>query len=64
VYVINLIRIQLLILNFKYSTLSFDFNHKYTYTIVVYLCIFMLWLIWANHLSMRKGLQTGHANQL
>ena len=56
VFAINLIRIQLLIFNYLYSEQSFEFNHKYTYTIVVYLCIFMLWLYWANHFSSRRQL--------
>ncbi len=54
VYGINLIRIQVLIFNFLYSQQSFDFNHKYTYTILVYLCIFMLWLNWANRFANHK----------
>jgi exosortase family protein XrtF len=54
VYSINLIRIQLLILNYLYSKQSFEFNHKYTYTIVVYVCILMLWLYWANRFGSRR----------
>jgi exosortase family protein XrtF len=56
IYAINLIRIQILVFNFLYSEQSFDFNHKYTYTMAVYLCIFMLWLLWANRFSNRRSL--------
>ncbi len=58
IYLINLIRIQMLLLNLIYAEGSFDFNHKYTYTIAVYLCVFMLWMLWANYYSNRKNLLT------
>jgi exosortase family protein XrtF len=55
IYIINLIRIQILVWNYIYSKESFDFNHKYTYTIIVYLFIFFLWLLWTNRFSTRKS---------
>ncbi|QHT65761.1 exosortase family protein XrtF [Rhodocytophaga rosea] len=53
---INLIRVQILLLNSIHYQSSFEFNHKYTYTVAVYLCVFALWMIWANRFSNRKNL--------
>ena len=54
IYVINLIRIQLLIANSIYSQETLDFNHHYTFTIAVYACVFGMWMLWANKLSKIK----------
>ena len=48
IFVLNLIRIALLSLNFKYFHSSFAFNHHVTFTYSVYLFIFLLWVIWIN----------------
>ncbi len=49
IYIVNLIRVLALALNHGHS--SFEFNHKYTYTIFTYAAIFGLWMLWANRLS-------------
>jgi exosortase family protein XrtF len=51
IYLVNIIRVVALALNHIMSRSSFDFNHKYTYTLVTYLAIFGLWMLWANRLS-------------
>ena len=51
IYLVNLARVVVLALNHIYSNSSFDFNHKYTYTLITYAAIFGLWMIWANRLS-------------
>ncbi len=56
IYLINLVRIQILFFNIMFDYNSFDFNHKYTYTIAVYLCIFILWMLWVNRLSSKNTL--------
>lgn len=67
VYVINIIRVIVLTINNMYSKSTFDFNHKYTYAITTYACIFALWMLWANRLSGEKLLEsdtTAAANSL
>jgi exosortase/archaeosortase family protein len=54
IYLINVLRILVLLFNMIYYKGSFDFNHKYTYTIAVYLCVFVLWMLWANHFSKKN----------
>lgn len=49
IYIVNIIRVLALAINHGHS--SFDFNHKYTYTIFTYVAIFVLWMVWANRLS-------------
>lgn len=54
VYVCNIIRCVALALlnqmvnNAKLSKSTFDFNHKYLFTTILYLIIFGLWMLWAN----------------
>ena len=51
IYAVNIIRVVALAVNHILSHGSFDFNHKYTYTLITYLAIFGLWMLWANRLS-------------
>ncbi len=48
IHVLNTIRTLLLILNFTYNAESFDFNHKYTFVIIVYGIVLWMWMIWAR----------------
>lgn len=54
VFVINVVRCIVLIFNYLYFRSSFEFNHKYTFTIAVYLCVFYFWMLWANRYGSRK----------
>jgi len=51
IYAVNLLRVVVLALNHIRSRSTFDFNHKFTYTLVVYAAIFGLWVLWANRFS-------------
>ncbi|GAA4013974.1 archaeosortase/exosortase family protein [Hymenobacter fastidiosus] len=51
IYLLNIIRVGGLALNHLYYHESVDFNHHYTFTFVVYGCIFLLWMIWARRLA-------------
>ena len=48
IHVLNTIRTFLLVLNFTYNTETFEFNHKYTFVLVVYGIILWMWVIWAK----------------
>lgn len=54
IHLLNVIRIITLILILKYAPSSLAFNHTYTFTTVVYLCIFILWMVWVNYFSISK----------
>ena len=56
IYLINSLRVIGLALNRMFSNESFEFNHKYTFTILVYGAIFWFWMIWVNRFS---GIQFG-----
>lgn len=56
IYLFNIVRIAVLALNLIYSRRTFDFNHKYVYTFVVYLAIFGLWMLWVNRFSNTRKL--------
>jgi exosortase family protein XrtF len=51
IWVLNVLRVAALALNQHYAHQSVDFNHHYTFTFVVYSCIFGLWMLWARRLS-------------
>ncbi len=51
IHLINIIRITVLIIIVKKSPEYLEFNHTYTFTIVVYGFVFFLWHLWANKLS-------------
>jgi len=48
IYFLNIIRVIALALNSLYSRNSLDFNHKYTFTFIVYACIFGFWMYWVK----------------
>lgn len=52
IWVLNVLRVGALALNHHYAHQSVDFNHHYTFTFVVYSCIFGLWMLWAKRLAM------------
>jgi exosortase family protein XrtF len=51
IYLINSLRVIGLAVNYMISEASFEFNHKYTFTILVYGAIFYFWMIWVNRFS-------------
>jgi len=51
IWVLNVLRVMALALNHHYAHQTVDFNHHYTFTFVVYGCIFGLWMLWARRLS-------------
>jgi exosortase family protein XrtF len=48
IHSLNVIRVLSLALIVVYSPDSLDFHHKYTFTLFVYLCIFIMWYIRIN----------------
>lgn len=54
VFAMNVIRVSALGFNHVYHQASLDFNHKYTFTFMVYSVVFILWMIWANKYSSVK----------
>ena len=54
IYALNILRIIVLTINFKYFRSSFSFNHHVTFTYLIYAFIFLLWMIWVNKFSKTK----------
>lgn len=52
---LNVMRVAALALNALYSTQTLAFNHKYTFTIVVYAFIFILWMLWVKRFSIQNN---------
>ena len=51
IWLLNVLRVAALAINQHYSHQTVDFNHHYTFTFVVYGCIFGLWMLWARRLA-------------
>jgi exosortase family protein XrtF len=51
IWVLNVLRVGALAINHYYAHGSVDFNHHYTFTFIVYSCIFGLWMLWAKRLA-------------
>lgn len=62
IYIINVVRCMVLAINILYNPSSFDFNHKYLYSTLIYIAIFGLWMLWANKLSGNSFNQLGNQN--
>jgi exosortase/archaeosortase family protein len=63
IHLLNALRVVLLCLNYWYFRSSFDFNHKYTFVVVVYGAMLLLWMRWAKRYAPAAGVaaRTGHA---
>lgn len=48
---LNVLRVIILAILDTYSRAWTEFNHTYTFTIVIYACIFFLWMLWTNKIS-------------
>lgn len=51
IWLLNVLRVAALAINVHYAYSSVDFNHHYTFNLIVYSCIFGLWLLWVRRLS-------------
>jgi exosortase/archaeosortase family protein len=51
IFLVNLLRVISLILIQIHSPQHLNFNHKYTFAIIIYSIIFLMWFYWANNIS-------------
>jgi exosortase family protein XrtF len=54
ILILNIIRIVALTMIYYYKPQYLDFNHKYTFLIIVYGAIFGLWVLWINKFANTK----------
>ena len=54
IFLLNIIRMVALSINYKYYKSSFAFNHHVTFTYTVYAFIFILWVVWLNKFGKKK----------
>ena len=48
---LNVLRIVILSLILLYKPSALSFNHSYTFTLIVYVVIFLLWIVWLKKYS-------------
>ncbi|MEQ8554274.1 MAG: archaeosortase/exosortase family protein [Cyclobacteriaceae bacterium] len=63
VFLLNVIREMALAFNYMYFRQSFDLNHKYTFVLIVYGLIFIVWRYWLNNYSFLKELKQENAQK-
>lgn len=55
IYVINILRIGgLAVISLHYPS-ALDFNHHYTFTFIVYGCVFLMWMAYVNRFGKTAG---------
>lgn len=54
IHILNILRIVALCILLKYDATSLEFNHTYTFTLIVYSYVFLLWIIWINKFSIKE----------
>lgn len=54
IHLLNIFRVVILAIIETYSYSWTEFNHTYTFTIIIYGCIFLMWLFWINKYSAVK----------
>lgn len=55
IHLLNLARVVALILLAYHNPAVLEFNHSYTFTLIIYVCIFVLWMYWINLYSKNKA---------
>ena len=48
IHLLNILRVMALVLLALYSPASLEFNHSYTFTLIVYSSIFIMWMYWVK----------------
>ncbi len=54
IHILNIVRIVGLAIVVNINPESLEFNHKYTFTLIVYTFVFLLWVIWVKFLAQKK----------
>jgi exosortase family protein XrtF len=54
IHLVNVLRISFLLLLQLKAPEYMEFNHTYTFTILIYGCIFLLWIFWVNRYGTPK----------
>lgn len=52
---VNIVRIIVLVIIVKYSPQSLEFNHSYTFTLIMYVIIFLMWVGWIRKGASERG---------
>jgi len=55
IHFLNILRVAALAIIAKSFPQYLDFNHTYTFTLIVYGFIFLLWMIWVNRFSTQQA---------
>lgn len=51
IHILNIIRIVALVLIYYYKPEALEFNHKFTFTGIIYAAIFIMWVMWVKRVK-------------
>lgn len=51
IHILNITRVVALTMIAKYAPETIDFNHKYTFTLLLYVFVFLGWILWVKKFS-------------
>jgi exosortase family protein XrtF len=54
IHILNIFRVLSLAIIAKVAPETLDFNHKYTFTLMLYLIVFLGWVIWVKRFALKK----------
>ena len=57
IYIVNILRVVILVITQQEWPEFFDITHDYSTTTIFYLVIFILWIIWANYTEWNEGIK-------
>lgn len=58
IHLLNILRVVILAIIARSAPQWLDFNHTYTFTILIYAVIFGLWMVWINTFANRNKIKT------
>lgn len=57
IHLMNIVRLLILTIIAKIAPETLDFNHKYTFTVLLYVLVFLGWVIWVNKFALKTNKQ-------
>lgn len=55
IYMMNIVRLLILTIIAKVAPETLDFNHKYTFTVLLYVLVFLGWVLWVNKFATKDN---------
>jgi len=61
IHFLNIVRIFALVIIAKWAPETLDFNHKYTFTLLLYFIVFLGWVLWVKKFAVNQIIEIDNA---